>query len=125
MPRIDETLDKLSGASVFSSCDLARRYFQIRSSDEDAHKTAFTTPFGQYELKVLDQGLTDAPSTFQSLMHRLFQPYIGKFVVTYLDDILIYSKTPEGHLIHLEKVLQILRAERLYAKLAKYVLVLV
>ena len=119
LPRIDETLDKLSGASVFSSCDLASGYFQIRISDEDAHKTAFTTPFGQYEFKVLGQGLTNAPSTFQSLMHRLFQPYIGKFVVIYLDDILIYSKTPEEHLIHLEKVLQILKEEKLYANLAK------
>jgi len=119
LPRIDETLDKLSGASVFSSCDLASGYFQIRISDEDAHKTAFTTPFGQYDFKVLGQGLTNAPSTFQSLMHRLFQPYIGKFVVIYLDDILIYSKTPEEHLIHLEKVLQILKEEKLYANLAK------
>jgi len=119
LPRIDETLDKLSGASVFSSCDLANGYFQIRISEEDAHKTAFTTPFGQYEFKVLGQGLTNAPSTFQSLMHRLFQPYIGKFVVIYLDDILIYSKTPEEHLEHLEKVFQVLRQEKLYAKLSK------
>lgn len=119
LPRIDETLDKLAGSKVFSSCDLASGYFQIRISEEDAHKTAFTTPFGQYEFKVLGQGLVNAPATFQSLMNRIFEPFLNKFVVIYLDDILIYSKTPEEHLDHLRQVLETLRKEKLYAKLAK------
>lgn len=119
LPRIDETLDRLKGAQIFSSCDLASGYFQIRISEEDAHKTAFTTPFGQYEFKVLGQGLVNAPSTFQSLMNRVFAPILNKFVVIYLDDILIYSKTPEEHVDHLKQVLDILKKEKLYAKMAK------
>ena len=119
LPRIDETLDRLSGSTVFSSCDLASGYFQIRIKEEDAHKTAFTTPFGQYEFKVLGQGLANAPATFQYLMNRLFQPYLNKFVVIYLDDIMIYSKTPAEHTEHIRKVLEVLRKEKLYAKLSK------
>lgn len=119
LPRIDETLDRLSGAAVFSSCDLASGYFQIRIKEEDAHKTAFTTPFGQYEFKVLGQGLANAPATFQSLMNRLFQPYLNKFVVIYLDDIMIFSKTPDEHAEHIRLVLEVLRKEQLYAKLSK------
>jgi hypothetical protein len=119
LPRIDETLDRLAGATVFSSCDLASGYFQIKIRDEDAHKTAFTTPFGQYEFRVLGQGLANAPATFQSLMNRLFAPYLNKFVVIYLDDIMIYSKTASEHLEHIKLVLEVLRKEKLYAKLAK------
>ena len=119
LPRIDETLDRLGGATVFTSLDLNSGYFQIRISPEDAHKTAFTTPIGQYEFKVLGQGLANSPATFQSVMNRIFAPHLFKFCVVYLDDIMVYSKTPEEHLKHLETVLKLLREHRFYAKRAK------
>ena len=115
LPRIDETLDALSGATVFSSLDLCSGYFQIRITDEDAHKTAFTTPLGHYEFKVLGQGLANSPATFQSVMNRVFAKQLGKFVVIYLDDIMVFSKSPEEHAQHLEEVLSILQSEKFYA----------
>jgi len=119
LPRIDEALDQLGGAQVFSSLDLNSGYFQIRINEEDAHKTAFTTPFGLYEFKVLGQGLANAPATFQAIMNKIFAPYINKFVIIYLDDILIYSKTPEEHMQHLRIVLKLLEENKFYAKPTK------
>jgi hypothetical protein len=119
LPRIDETLDRLGGATVFSSLDLNSGYFQIRISDEDAKKTAFTTPLGQYEFKVLGQGLANSPATFQSVMNRIFAPHLYKFVVVYLDDILVFSKSPEEHVEHLRTVLDLLRQHKFYAKKEK------
>jgi len=120
IPRIDETLDKLSGATIFSSLDLNSGYFQIRISDEDAHKTAFTTPMGQYEFKVLGQGLVNSPATFQAVMNRIFKDQINrKCLVVYLDDIMIFGKDPEEHYQHLREVLEILKKERFFAKISK------
>ena len=116
LPRIDETLDKLGGAKLFSSLDLNSGYYQIRISEEDAHKTAFTTPFGLFEYKVLGQGLANAPATFQAVMNRILAPLLNKCAVVYLDDILVYSDTPEQHLADLRAVLDILRDNNLYAK---------
>jgi hypothetical protein len=82
-------------------------------------KTASTTPFGHYQFKVLSFGLTNATATFQRLMHRLFAPYIGKFVLVYLDDILVMLRTPQEHLQHLRMVLDILAQHQLYAKRSK------
>ena len=119
LPRIDETLDKLGGATVFSSLDLNSGYFQIRISEEDAHKTAFTTPLGHYEFKVLGQGLANSPATFQSVMNRVFAQHVNKFVVVYLDDIMIFSKDAVSHLEHLETVLKLLQENKFYAKMEK------
>jgi hypothetical protein len=109
MPRIDDTLDQLSGATVFTSLDLTSGYHQIRISDEDMPKTAFRTPAGLFEWKVLSFGLTNAPATFQTAMNAIFAPYLHKFVLVYLDDILIFSKTMEEHREHLREVLNLLR----------------
>eukprot|EP00798_Chlamydomonas_sp_ICE-L_P024868 gene24868-biopygen19286 len=92
---------------------------QIRISDEDAPKTAFTTPMGQYEFKVLGMGLANAPATFQAVMNKKFAPFLHKFVMVYLDDILVYGRNPEEHAANLEKVLQVLQDEEFYAKLSK------
>ena len=119
LPRIDETLDRLSGSKVFSSLDLNSGYFQIRITEEDAHKTAFTSPLGHYEFKVLGQGLCNSPATFQAVMNRILGKYLHKFVVCYLDDIMVYSKTPDEHYEHLELVLAVLKENQFYAKLEK------
>jgi hypothetical protein len=115
LPRIDDLLDSISGMKYFTSLDLTSGYYQIRITEEDVPKTAFRTPFGLYQFKVLTFGLTNAPATFQSVMNDMLRPYVGKFVVVYLDDILIFSKTAEEHLSHLRQVLQTLRENQFYA----------
>ena len=120
IPRIDDLLDQLQGATVFSSSlDLTSNYHQIRITREDVPKTAFNTPFGHYEFKVLSFGLTNAPAMFQAVMNDIFRPYLGKFVLVYLDDILVFSKSPEEHAEHLRLVLQLLREHSLCAKRPK------
>ena len=108
-----------TGRKVFSSLDLQSGYWQIALRPEDMKKTAFNTHFGHFEYKVMCFGLSNAPATFQSLMNDIFRDYLGKFVVVYLDDILIFSDTPEQHLKHLELVLKRLREHKLYAQRAK------
>jgi len=119
LPRTDQLLDSLSGAKVFSSLDLQSGYHQIRIPDEDVPKTAFRTPFGHYQFKVLSFGLTNAPATFQATMNHIFRPYLNKFVVVYIDDILVFSKSHEEHLEHLRIVMQILRDNDFKIKLSK------
>jgi len=109
----------LKGSAVFSSVDLQQGYNQIRIADSDIPKTAFRTPFGHFEYTVLSFGLVNAPATFQAVMDRLFRPYLDKFVVCYLDDILVYSKNIEEHLQHLRLVFDVLWREQLYGKLSK------
>ena len=119
LPRIDELMDRLVGASYFTKIDLYSGYHQIRIKPEDIHKTAFRTRYGHYEFLVLPFGLTNAPATFMTLMNDIFREYLDQFVVIYLDDILIYSKTKEGHIQHIKKVLDILRQHKLFAKISK------
>jgi hypothetical protein len=119
LPRIDELFDRLLGAKYFTKIDLRSGYHQIRIAEGDAEKTAFRTRYGHYEFLVLPFGLTNAPATFMHLMHQLLRPYLDNFVIVFLDDILIYSKTLEEHRQHVKQVLEELRKNKLYAKESK------
>ncbi len=119
LPNIADLLDSLQGAKYFTSMDLINGYHQIRLTESDIPKTAFRSPMGHFECLVLWEGLTNAPSVFQSLMYTTLSPFIGKFAALYIDDILIYSKTLEEHYDHIEQVLNALLKNNLRAKLAK------
>jgi hypothetical protein len=119
LPRIDELLDRLLGAKYFSKIDLRSGYWQVRIADEDVPKTAFRTRYGHYEYLVMPFGLTNAPATFMHLMQQTFRPYLDEFVIVFLDDVLVYSKSKQQHEQHLRTVLQVLRERELYAKLSK------
>lgn len=115
-PCIDELFDQLHEAKIFSKIGLRSGYHQIRIKDEDIRKTTFCTWYGHYELIVLPFGLTNAPPTFMCLMNRVFNDYLEKFIVVFLDDILMCSRIEEEHEEHLRIALQILRENQLYAK---------
>eukprot|EP00877_Chromochloris_zofingiensis_P003160 jgi/Chrzof1/12845/Cz07g09130.t1 len=119
IPRIDDLLDRLHGATMFSSLDLQSGYHQIRIHPNDVVKTAFNTPLGHYQWRVLAFGLTNAPATSQHVMNQVLAPFINKFVVVYLDDILIYSKSEAEHIQHLDQVLAVLKEHQFHVSLHK------
>ena len=119
LPRIDDLLDQLQGASCFSKIDLWSGYHQLRIRHEDVPKTAFRTRYGYYEFLVMSFGLTNAPTAFMDLMNRVFKPFLDHFVIVFIDDILVYSRSEEEHVEHLRIVLQTLREHQLYAKFSK------
>jgi hypothetical protein len=119
LPRIKDLFDQLRGAGVLSKIDLRSGYHQLRIQPSDIPKTTFITKYGLYEYTVMSFGLTNAPTFFKYLMNGVFMDYLDKFVVVFIDDILIYSQNEEEHKEHLRMVLQRLREHQLYAKLSK------
>ncbi|GJY11273.1 putative reverse transcriptase domain-containing protein [Tanacetum coccineum] len=119
LPRIDDLFDQLQGSSVYSKIDLRSGYHQLCIREEDIPITVFRTRYGHYEFQVMPFGLTNAPAVFMDLMNRVCKPYLDKFVIVFIDDILIYSKNKEEHGEHLKTILNLLRSEKLYAKFSK------
>nr|GEU34715.1 retrotransposon protein, putative, Ty3-gypsy subclass [Tanacetum cinerariifolium] len=119
LPRIDDLFNQLQGAKLFSKIDLKFGYHQLRVKEQDIPKTAFRTRYGHYEFLVMPFGLTNAPAVFMGMMNRIFHEYLDKFVIVFIDDILMYSMTKEEHEGHLRIVLGTLRQEKLYAKFSK------
>jgi hypothetical protein len=119
LPRIDDLFDQLQGTQIFSKIDLRTGYHQLRIRREDISKTAFCIRYGHYEYVVMPFGLANVPTTFMDLMNRVFHDFLDQFVIVFIDDILIYSKSLDEHKDHLRRVLQRLRKKQLYAKFSK------
>ncbi|GJR72942.1 reverse transcriptase domain-containing protein [Tanacetum coccineum] len=119
LPRIDDLFDQLQGSSVYSKIDLRSGYHQLRVRNEDIPKIAFRTRYGHYEFQVMPFGLTNAPVVFMDLMNRMCKPYLDKFLIVFIDDILTYSRNKEEQAEHLRIILELLRKEELYAKFSK------
>ncbi|GJS66893.1 reverse transcriptase domain-containing protein [Tanacetum coccineum] len=119
LPRIDDLFDQLQGSNIYSKIDLRSGYHQLRVREEDIPKTAFRTRYGHYEFRVMPFGLTNAPAVFMDLMNRVCKPHLDKFVIVFIDDILIYSRNEKEHKEHLKTILELLKKEELYAKFSK------
>nr|GEU95557.1 putative reverse transcriptase domain-containing protein [Tanacetum cinerariifolium] len=119
LPRIDDLFDQLQGACCFSKIDLRSGYHQLRVREEDIPKTAFRTRYGHFEFTVMPFGLTNAPTVFMNLMNHVCKPYLDKFVIVFINDILIYSRSKEEHEAYLKINLDLLKREKLYAKFLK------
>nr|GFA56375.1 putative reverse transcriptase domain-containing protein [Tanacetum cinerariifolium] len=119
LSRIDDLFDQIQGSSVYSKIDLRSGYYQLRVREEDIPKTTFRTRYGHYEFQVMPFGLTNAPAVFMDLMNQVCKPYLDKFVIIFIDDILIYSKDKKEHEEHLKAILELLKKEELYAKFSK------
>ncbi|GJU29090.1 retrotransposon protein, putative, ty3-gypsy subclass [Tanacetum coccineum] len=115
LPRIDDLFDQLQGSRVYSKINLRSGYHHLRVWEKDIPKKAFRTRYGHYEFQVMPFGLTNAPAVFMDLMNRVYRPYLDKFVIVFIDDILIYSKSEEEHAEHLKLILELLKKEEFYA----------
>jgi hypothetical protein len=122
LPRIDDLFDQLKGTRIFFTIDVRLGYHQVRIREEDINTTTFITRYVHYEFTVVPFGLSNAPAIFMCLMNGVFKEYLDKFVIVFLDDILIYSKSDEEHEKHLRIVLKVLREHKLYAKLSKSII---
>jgi len=120
LPRIDDLFDQLRGAKLFSKIDLRSGYHQVRIKEEDISKTTFRTRYGHYEFTVMPFGLTNTPATFMCLRNGIFRKYLDKFIIVFLADILIYSKSEKEQEEHLRIFLQVLRENHLDAKMSKF-----
>ncbi|GJX26978.1 putative reverse transcriptase domain-containing protein [Tanacetum coccineum] len=119
LPMMDDIFDQLQGSQFFSKIDLRSGYHQLRVHEDDIPKTAFRTRYGHFEFTVMPFGMTNTPAEFMDLMNRVCRPYLDKFMIVFIDDILIYSKTQEEHVEHLRLVLELLKKQKLYAKFSK------
>nr|GEV92710.1 putative reverse transcriptase domain-containing protein [Tanacetum cinerariifolium] len=119
LPRIDDLFDQLQGSIVYLKIDLRSGYHQLRVQEEDIPKTAFKTRYGDYEFQVMPFGLSNAPAMFMNLMNRVCKPYLDRFVIVFIDDIMIYSKSKKEHEGHLRWILNLLKKEKFYAKFSK------
>nr|GEV87014.1 putative reverse transcriptase domain-containing protein [Tanacetum cinerariifolium] len=119
LSKINDLFDQLQGSSVYSKIDLRSSYHQLRVREEDIPKTSFRTRYEHYEFQVMPLGLTNAPAVFMDLMNRVCKSYLDKFVIVFIDDILIYSKSEQEHEEHLKLILVLLKKEHLYAKFFK------
>jgi hypothetical protein len=119
LPRINDLFDQLKDAKILSKIDLRSGYHQVRIKEEDINKTTFRTRYGHYEFTLVPFGLSNAQAIFMCLMNGIFREYLDKFIIVFLDEIIIYSKSEEEHEQHLRMVLQLLREHQLYAKFSK------
>ncbi|GKF08702.1 putative reverse transcriptase domain-containing protein, partial [Tanacetum coccineum] len=119
LPRIANLFDQLQGLSVYSKIDLKSGYHQLRVREEDILKTTFRTRYGHYEFQVMSFGLTNAHAVFMDLINWVYKPYLDKFVIVFIDDILIYLKNKGEHEKYLKQILELLKKEELYAKFSK------
>ena len=119
IPLIDDLIDRLQGASVFTKIDLRWGYNQVQIHQDDIEKTAFCTRYSHYQYKVMPFGLTNAPATFQALVQDILKPLLDICVIVYIDDILIYSRNDKDHVQHIHQVLEILRKHKMYGNMAK------
>ena len=119
LSRIDDLFDQLQGAKYFSKIDLRSGYHQVEVKEEDIPKIAFRTRYGHFEFRVMSFGLTNAPAVFMDLMNCVFKPFLDLFVIVFIDDILVYSRSQTEHADHLRTVLRVLQKGKLYAKFSK------
>nr|GEV22172.1 putative reverse transcriptase domain-containing protein [Tanacetum cinerariifolium] len=119
LPRIDDLFDQLQGSWYFSKTDLRSGYHQLRVHEEDIPKTAFAVRYGHFKFTVMPFGLTNAPAVFMDLINRVCKPYLDKFFIVFIDDILLYSKSKEKHEVHLKLILELLEKEKLFGKFLK------
>nr|GEZ23775.1 putative reverse transcriptase domain-containing protein [Tanacetum cinerariifolium] len=119
LPRIDDLFDQLQGSSVYVKIDLRSVYHQLRVRDKDIPKTAFRMRYEHYKFQVMPFGLTNAPAVFMELMNHVCKPYLDKFLIVFIDDILIYSRNKEEHVNHRRIILELLQKDKLYAKFSK------